>query len=76
MLPRYEVLYRELDDEEDRFLLYGGTESLSICDIAEEVELEMNIAFDYVTKGETHTIENDGESMYGSFASRLKLFDR
>ena len=55
MLPRYKVLCRESDDEEDRLLFYGRAESLSMCDIAEEVELQTNIAFDY------------GES----FASRL-----
>ena len=74
MLPRYKVLCEELDEEEDRVLFYGRTESLSMCDIAEEVELEMDMAFDYVTKGKTYTVEKDGESMYESFASSLKLF--
>ena len=83
LLPRYKKMADEMEsdlasgaiDESEMYIHFDGRdEATTMRDITDEIELEMNLAFDYVTKGVSITDENDEE--YDSFVSALNLFVR
>ena len=81
MLPRYKIIANELEDnynngiieEDDLYIQFNGqTEKTRMIDIANEIEKQMNLAWNYVINNEV--IDDINDQDYESFISAKTLF--